>query len=68
LNTPVLGNINTISLLELIAKELEQNTAWRKIRNNKPCNECLFQYLCPSISNYEMTLERENLCTHYEKG
>ncbi|MCL2510917.1 MAG: TIGR04150 pseudo-rSAM protein [Bacteroidales bacterium] len=67
-NAPVLGNIVTTSILELITKELEQNTAWRKTRNENPCNICLFQYLCPPISNYEMTFKRENLCTLYENG
>ena len=55
----------THSLLELIAKELEQNTAWRKIRNGEPCNTCLFQYLCPPISNYELIFKRQNLCSLY---
>jgi pseudo-rSAM protein len=68
MNTPVLGNIFTTSLLELITKELKQNTAWRKTRNEPPCNACLFQYLCPPISNYEMTFQRQNLCTLYENG
>lgn len=52
-------------LLELITNELEQNTAWRKIRNEKPCNECLYQYLCPPVSNYEMIFNKQNLCTLY---
>jgi pseudo-rSAM protein len=62
LNAPVLGNIAATSLLELITKELEQNTAWRKTRNTPPCNNCLLQYLCPPPSNYEAALEKENLC------
>ena len=66
LNAPVLENIATTPVLTLITKELEQNTAWRKTRNEYPCNACLFQYLCPPISNYEMTFQRENLCTLYE--
>jgi pseudo-rSAM protein len=68
LNTPILGNIATTSLLELITKELKQNTAWRKTKNEQPCNECLFQYLCPPISNYEMIFKRQNLCTLYGNG
>jgi pseudo-rSAM protein len=63
MNTPILGNISTSSLLELITKELEPNTAWRKIRNEKPCTECLYQYVCPPVSNYEMVFEKPNLCT-----
>ncbi|MDL2239135.1 TIGR04150 pseudo-rSAM protein [Bacteroidales bacterium OttesenSCG-928-K22] len=62
INTPVLGNIISTSLLELITQELERNTAWRKIRSLYPCNDCLYQFLCPPISNYEMILEKNNLC------
>ncbi|MDR0363752.1 MAG: TIGR04150 pseudo-rSAM protein [Bacteroidales bacterium] len=64
-NVPVLGNISTDSLLELITRELEQNTAWRKVRNVPPCNDCLFQYLCPPVSSYEAVFKRENLCALY---
>jgi len=62
INKPVLGNITTTPVLELITKELEDNTAWRKTRDEKPCSECLFQYLCPPMSNYEMALNCNNLC------
>lgn len=64
-NTSILGNITTVSLLELITRELEQNTAWRETRNRQPCSVCLFQYLCPPLSNYEQILKKQNLCTLY---
>ena len=66
INTPILGNINEKTILELITEEMDKNYSWRKIRNEKPCNLCLFQYLCPPISNYEMIFNRTNLCTIYE--
>lgn len=57
-----LGNLTEMSLLEFIYEELVQNTAWRKTRSNAPCTSCLYQYLCPSPSNYEVAIGRGNLC------
>ena len=62
INSSVIGNINTDVLLDMINKEMIINTAWRKIRTMKPCSDCLFQYLCPSPSNYELVTGRYNLC------
>ncbi len=62
INTPKLGNIKEKTLMELLYKELDENTAWRRTRTGKPCNDCLYQYLCPSPSNYEFVIGRENLC------
>ena len=62
MNTQTLGNINTNSLLEIIAKELMTNTAWRVIRKEAPCKDCLYQYLCPPPSNYETAIGKPNLC------
>ena len=62
LNCSTLGNIYGDSLLETIATELNTNTAWRKIRNEPPCSDCLYQYLCPSPSNYEIVIGKPNLC------
>jgi pseudo-rSAM protein len=62
MNSLVLGNIKNNSLLEIIYNELDNNTAWRKTRDMKPCNQCLYQYLCPPPSNYETVIGRPNLC------
>jgi len=62
LNTKVLGNINNNSIKEMIHKELITNTAWRQIRNSEPCISCLYQFLCPPTSNYEMIFKQINLC------
>jgi len=61
-NSPVLGNIETESMLDLINKEMNENTAWRKTRNATPCTDCLYQYLCPSPANYEHAIGKPNLC------
>ncbi|MDR0295519.1 MAG: TIGR04150 pseudo-rSAM protein [Prevotellaceae bacterium] len=61
-NSSALGNITTDTLLDLINKEMNDNTAWRKIRSEAPCSGCLYQYLCPSPANYEYLIGRPNLC------
>ena len=68
LNSSILGNISYNSLLEIIYGELHENTAWRKIREEKPCNECLYQFLCPPPSNYEQAIGVPNLCHIFKKS
>ena len=61
-NSQPLGNIHSNSVLHLIDEEMSNNTAWRTIRDKKPCAECLYQFLCPSPSNYETAIGKFNLC------
>jgi pseudo-rSAM protein len=62
INSEKLGNIQNDKILDIIYKEMNINTAWRKVRNEKPCNSCLYQYLCPPPSNYEHAIGKYNLC------
>jgi len=61
-NTTTLGNIKTDKILDLVYKEMLDNTAWRMIRDSRPCRECLYQFICPSPSNYEIAIGKPNLC------
>jgi pseudo-rSAM protein len=61
-NSTILGNIATDILLDIINKEMLSNTSWRKIRDTAPCSDCLYQYLCPSPFNYELVINKPNLC------
>ncbi len=61
-NNIALGNIADSNLLDLIGKEMTENLSWRKIREKQPCCDCLYQYLCPSPSNYEIVMNKQNLC------
>lgn len=61
-NAVKIGNVCTNSLLQIVYEELIRNTAWRNIRQNSPCSECLYQYLCPPPSNYEQSIGKPNLC------
>lgn len=62
INANSLGNITNNSLLDIIYKEMMGNTAWRKVRAGQKCSECLYQFLCPSPSNYELVIDKSNLC------
>lgn len=62
MNKPLLGNILHESLKELVYKELYHSFAWMKVRDEEPCIHCVNKRLCPSISNYEFAIGRQNLC------
>jgi pseudo-rSAM protein len=66
-NSEFIGNIHTGNILDLIYKELINNTSWRKIRDNEPCCNCLYQFICPAPSNYELAIGRMNLCNYKNK-
>ena len=51
------------SLKELVFEELTHSSAWFRLRDQQPCVKCVNKYLCPSISNYELVMGRDNLCT-----
>ena len=52
---------------DLVYWELTEGNAWLHIRNEEPCRECVYQWLCPSPSNYERVIGKPNLCTKIEK-
>lgn len=62
LHSERIGDLRQMSLLEVIYKELIQNTAWRETRIYPPCSTCLYQYLCPPPSSYEKAIGRGDLC------
>ena len=66
-NGKVLGNIHHDHISNMLEKELVGTDFWRNIRNRKPCLDCLFQFICPSPSNYETVIDRANLCTLYNE-
>jgi len=50
---------------DLVYKEFVAGKSWLNTRKDKPCNDCLYQYLCPSPSAYERAIGQSNLCTVY---
>ena len=59
---PVLGNIYSHSIYEIVYKEIDGGKSWFRIRNQEPCSNCIYQWLCPPPSNYEIAIGRSNLC------
>ncbi|MDP3441477.1 MAG: TIGR04150 pseudo-rSAM protein, partial [Ignavibacteria bacterium] len=56
-----LGTIDD-DIRELIYKEMDKGTSWRRIRDMEPCCNCVYQWLCPSPSNYELAIGKPDLC------
>ena len=61
LNHPAIGTIYDPPY-NLLYKEMIEGTTWRMTRKHFPCSECIFQWLCPPPSNYELVFEQHNLC------
>lgn len=61
-NHPSIGNIYTNSIFDIVRKEIFEGKSWLRIRNQAPCNKCVYQWLCPPPSNYEITIGLPNLC------
>lgn len=66
-NDKSLGNLNQYSLKELITKELKEGKSWKRSRLHiKPCRNCIYQWLCPPVSNYEIYMRKFNFCHLYQ--
>lgn len=65
----VYANVNMIPLgtiddspYSIVYKEFISGQSWFRLRDQVPCDNCIYQWLCPSPSNYEIVLDRLNLC------
>jgi len=61
INHEALGTIDD-DIRKLIYNELVSGKSWLRTRNQKPCVDCVYQWLCQSPSNYEIAIGRSNLC------
>ena len=61
-NKKELGTIDKNRMHDIIYKEMSEGTSWLNIRKKKPCCDCIYQWLCPSPSNYELVIDKPNLC------
>lgn len=62
LNYSCLGDISD-NIRELIYKEMKNGKSWLRTRDFvDPCKLCLYKYICPSLSNYEIVIGKSNLC------
>jgi len=61
INHPPLGLIAE-PVNQMVFSEMDKGTSWRRIRDMEPCCNCVYQWLCPSPSNYEIAIGKPNLC------
>lgn len=60
-NFPSIGHVrDSISLI--ISNLFENNSAWFYIRDQYPCKQCIYQWICMPPSNYELIINKPNLC------
>ena len=63
LNHPKIGELGKDHVMQIIYNELHKGKSWTKVRKNvNPCKSCVYNALCPPISNYEYAMGRYNLC------
>jgi pseudo-rSAM protein len=61
-NLPAIGILNS-NFSSILFNATKEKSAWKLIRErNKPCDSCLYNFLCPAISNYELAIGKPNLC------
>lgn len=60
-NDSALGSISD-PIYDLIYREMTERKAWFRVRDMKPCCDCVYQWLCPSPGNFELVIGRPNLC------
>ncbi len=74
-NRHIYANINELkiavlgmnTLYDVVHRAMGRSQSWHRARTRvKPCSQCVFQTLCPPISNYEHALGRNNLCHIWE--
>ena len=60
-NQSSLGTIDD-TVYSVVYREFTEEKSWFRVRNFAPCKECIYQWLCPSPSNYETIIGKPNLC------
>jgi pseudo-rSAM protein len=67
-NDESLGSIETEPLSNIVLNALIAGKSWKRNRKNvTPCRKCLYHFLCPPISSYEILMRRYNFCDIYQK-
>lgn len=61
-NHAEIGVMEKDTIASVLYKEMTEGHSWLRIRDQKPCCDCIYQWLCPSPSNYELAIGKPNLC------
>jgi len=65
-NDPALGNLHSMDGITMIETEMNKGISWNRTRNRvSPCKSCVYNFLCPPVSSYEVFFNRFNLCHIY---
>lgn len=61
---PPLGNVENDDIRQILNNCISsQNSTWFLTRNNIPkCKDCIYNQLCPPVSDYEHVIGKFNLC------
>ena len=63
LNCPKIGNLYNESIKSIIMNEFDKSYSWTYSRNKKQeCEKCVFNLLCPPITNYEYCNGISKIC------
>jgi pseudo-rSAM protein len=66
LNDPPVAKLGEIATEEMILNELLDGNSWSRTRKGvTPCKDCLYHFLCPPVSSYELLMKRFNFCHVY---
>lgn len=60
-NDTSLGSIGD-PIYDMLYEEMTVRKTWFRIRDMKPCCDCVYQWLCPSPGNYELAIGKPDLC------
>lgn len=60
-NLSSIGDLDT-SLDVLLSNANHEDQAWNLIRQKEPCLNCVFKWICPPISNYEICMKKYDMC------
>ncbi len=61
--------LNKNSLYNIFYKEMNCGKSWLRARKNAiPCKNCVYNSICPPVSNYEYVIGRNNLCTMWDEN
>lgn len=61
-NFDQIGHINN-DFWYIMKEIFTEDRAWFYSRKQIPCSHCIYQWLCPPPSNYELVIGKSNLCT-----
>lgn len=63
INASRLGILGKDSIYDALYKEMYHGKSWRRIRKNvASCKSCVYEALCPPLTNFSYSIGRDNLC------